>query len=330
MGCGCTKSESSNVEVNNKIIFESKLKKRKHMELDNASTIQIPSEMKKCYVFCISQYLWVNILDFLNYKDLRQAGKTSRNFNYIAKSFHILIKFFKNTTYKKDCLYNKSPKKGNIKNHTHLVDFKTGFSNTIEALNGSIPSFQYQRGSDRRSSSNYYSSSSSSFKQSSPSFKKFTTTLGNLKVINTTNSLSDQNENNSNKLILSKFVNQNPGKYIDLFNRQEIDFNKISLNREYFSTTEDTSKNTCSNLDNTPSFHSQNPNYDEFFIQQQKIHAELFQHILRNSPRLIGNNSFGNNVKKVTTQKNKTQFFKNVHLHTIAEDLKCEKNGTIN
>ena len=44
---------------------------------------------------CISQKTWINIIDYLNYSELKEVGKINRAFNYLARQNKILIKFFK-------------------------------------------------------------------------------------------------------------------------------------------------------------------------------------------------------------------------------------------
>ena len=39
--------------------------------------------------------LWVKIIDFLSYKDLKEVGKINRNFNRLVKTNNVLVKFFK-------------------------------------------------------------------------------------------------------------------------------------------------------------------------------------------------------------------------------------------
>ena len=43
----------------------------------------------------IQQSNWINIIDFLNFKELHEIGKTSKVFNYLVKQDKVLIKFFK-------------------------------------------------------------------------------------------------------------------------------------------------------------------------------------------------------------------------------------------
>ena len=51
--------------------------------------------ISKEYKSLISQNSWINVLDFLNYSDLKEVGKTNKLFNYLVKQNKILVKFFK-------------------------------------------------------------------------------------------------------------------------------------------------------------------------------------------------------------------------------------------
>ena len=43
----------------------------------------------------ISRQSWINILDYLYFKDLKEIGKVNRQLNSLSKSSEILLKFFK-------------------------------------------------------------------------------------------------------------------------------------------------------------------------------------------------------------------------------------------
>ena len=65
--------------------------------VDNKNKISKRGEYNsKEYKSLISQNSWINILDFLNYSDLKEVGKTNKLFNYLVKQNKILVKFFKN------------------------------------------------------------------------------------------------------------------------------------------------------------------------------------------------------------------------------------------
>ena len=52
----------------------------------------------------ITNQLWLNILDYLNYKELKETGKVNRMFNNNVKQKEILVKFFK----KRDSFYSNN------------------------------------------------------------------------------------------------------------------------------------------------------------------------------------------------------------------------------
>ena len=54
----------------------------------------------------ITNQLWLNILDYLNYKELKETGKVNRFFNKTSKQKELLIKFFQ----KKDTDHNNFSK----------------------------------------------------------------------------------------------------------------------------------------------------------------------------------------------------------------------------
>ena len=79
MGCGISKSTTPKVYRHIKINHSSNKTKGNRKEYKNF----------------ISQNNWLNILDFLNYAEIKEVGKTNKLFNYLVKQNQILIKFFK-------------------------------------------------------------------------------------------------------------------------------------------------------------------------------------------------------------------------------------------
>ncbi len=61
------------------------------------------------YKDLISKMLWVKIIDFLSYKDLKEVGKINRSFNRLVKTNNVLVKFFK--------------KQNSIKKNINLMSF---------------------------------------------------------------------------------------------------------------------------------------------------------------------------------------------------------------
>lgn len=56
---------------------------------------------KIIYNNLITKMLWVKVIDFLSYNELKEVGKVNRKFNMLVKNNEVLVKFFKkkNTEY---------------------------------------------------------------------------------------------------------------------------------------------------------------------------------------------------------------------------------------
>lgn len=56
---------------------------------------------KIIYNNLITKMLWVKVIDFLSYNELKEVGKVNRKFNMLVKNNNVLVKFFKkkNTEY---------------------------------------------------------------------------------------------------------------------------------------------------------------------------------------------------------------------------------------
>ena len=82
----------------------------KLIRVDNKNNISKRGEYNsKEYKSLISQNSWINVLDFLNYSDLKEVGKTNKLFNYLVKQNKILFKFFKKKN--NEIIYNIYAKK---------------------------------------------------------------------------------------------------------------------------------------------------------------------------------------------------------------------------
>ena len=81
MGCGINKS------VTPKII--KKVKNNHHISFNKNK------ERAADKSIAISEESWLNVIDYLNYNELKEAGKVSQLFNVLVKKNRILIKFFK-------------------------------------------------------------------------------------------------------------------------------------------------------------------------------------------------------------------------------------------
>ena len=56
----------------------------------------------------ISKSNWLNVLDYLQFNELREVGKVNKQFNKQVKNAKILIKFFKKKKYSNDNSVNAS------------------------------------------------------------------------------------------------------------------------------------------------------------------------------------------------------------------------------
>ena len=73
------------------------IKSNKNTRKKNICTLELRTKYKRNKQFFnkIQQQNWINIIDFLNFKELQEIGKTSKVFNYLVKQDKVLIKFFK-------------------------------------------------------------------------------------------------------------------------------------------------------------------------------------------------------------------------------------------
>ena len=53
----------------------------------------------------ISRQSWINILDYLYFRELKEIGKVNRQLNSLAKSSDVLLKFFKKKNYNNNLNY---------------------------------------------------------------------------------------------------------------------------------------------------------------------------------------------------------------------------------
>lgn len=64
----------------------------------NISTNSKKSLTKRKANAIVSQSSWLNIIDYLNFIDIKEVGKTNRMFNYLVRQNQVLVKFFKRKT----------------------------------------------------------------------------------------------------------------------------------------------------------------------------------------------------------------------------------------
>ena len=63
--------------------------------VDKCTTQPRNNSIKKKTTAKVSQLSWLNIIDYLNYTDIKEVGKTNKMFNYLVRQNSVLIKFFK-------------------------------------------------------------------------------------------------------------------------------------------------------------------------------------------------------------------------------------------
>ena len=73
------------------------------------------NSIKKKATGKVSQLSWLNIIDYLNYTDIKEVGKTNKMFNYLVRQNRVLIKFFK----------RKKTNRKNIKEENRKVALET-------------------------------------------------------------------------------------------------------------------------------------------------------------------------------------------------------------
>ena len=83
MGCG--------IEVSKKIkINYNSLYKNSYSTINS----KMPNPSYRKYLSKISSKNWLKILNFLQFNELKEAGKINRQLNFLSKDNRILIKFF--------------------------------------------------------------------------------------------------------------------------------------------------------------------------------------------------------------------------------------------
>ena len=72
--------------------------------------------LKNQYLNSITNILWLKVIDYLSYKELKEVGKINRKFNKLVKNNNVLLKFFK----KINSIYSR-----NINKNENLLSFDT-------------------------------------------------------------------------------------------------------------------------------------------------------------------------------------------------------------
>ena len=72
--------------------------------------------LKNQYLNSITNILWLKVIDYLSYKELKEVGKINRKFNKLVKNNNVLLKFFK----KINSIYSR-----NINKNDNILSFDT-------------------------------------------------------------------------------------------------------------------------------------------------------------------------------------------------------------
>ncbi len=95
MGCGIEGSKK--IKINYYSLY-----KNSHSTINTKTTN--PSYRKNMHK--ISSKNWLRILNFLQYKELKEVGKINRKLNFISKDNRILIKFFQKQEEEDNTIYS--------------------------------------------------------------------------------------------------------------------------------------------------------------------------------------------------------------------------------
>ena len=119
MGCG--------IEVSKKIkINYISLYKNSYSTINS----KMPNPSHRKYLSKISSKNWLKILNFLQFNELKEAGKINRQLNFLSKDNRILIKFFQKIEEDNNLIYSFENQ-----NTTQLLDFdKSSVQKIIDGL----------------------------------------------------------------------------------------------------------------------------------------------------------------------------------------------------
>ena len=79
----------------NSINYKNNSYNRKDKYSTNCNSEKLLNYFEKNKAEKLTNQLWINVLDFLNYNELKETGKVNRMFNQNVKQKELLIKFFK-------------------------------------------------------------------------------------------------------------------------------------------------------------------------------------------------------------------------------------------
>ncbi len=124
MGCAAQKNDKIIIASR---ISNSNLSSTGAWKKNNRFSIDFNLIQKHTFTFqnqllnSITNMLWVKIIDYLSYNELKEVGKINRKFNKLVKTNNIvLVKFFK----KKNSIYSKNINK-NVNKTVNLLSFDT-------------------------------------------------------------------------------------------------------------------------------------------------------------------------------------------------------------
>ena len=111
MGC-VQNNKKIKIEINSEFMKKSP---SKLTESDNIDYETINNKYLRNMSHRVSLKLWIKIIDFLDFNELKEIGKINKTFKRVCKQNEILIKFFKKRN--SDYNYHQSFK-SNIKSNT--------------------------------------------------------------------------------------------------------------------------------------------------------------------------------------------------------------------
>ena len=108
MGCvQCNKKIIIEVQSDNIIDSPSRITESNYIDFE-----EINNKYKKNMSRRLTLALWVKIIDYLSFNEIKEIGKINKTFNRVVKQNEILIKFFKkrNSDYKQSFIKSNTVK----------------------------------------------------------------------------------------------------------------------------------------------------------------------------------------------------------------------------
>jgi hypothetical protein len=125
MGC-IQNNKKVQIEINENNIIDSPSKITESNEFDYSIINEL---YLKNMAHRLTLDLWVKIIDYLPYNEIKEIGKINKTFNRVVKQNEILIKFFKKRN--SSCVGNKSVKSGIKSNTNKFLSFSVLRNSTI-------------------------------------------------------------------------------------------------------------------------------------------------------------------------------------------------------